>query len=424
MKTRNRLSILIFLLLPLLAISQSKWNVVSALPQEDVLDLIIKRDSMWAAVGPTVYVSYDGGFGWAFTGPIDENVEEVYTLHIDNETDTILYAGTLGKGIYISRTGGYLWEPMNEGLNGFATRIIDIIERHDTLYIGTDGAGVYFRPKDANQWQPYNEGLGSNIAYGASALLATEDVLYLSAGGNGYVYYRPNGADAWQFAPIEQNNFFLTALNFVETNGYVLASTVKGIFRSTDQGKNWQPFGAGLAAFNFGTAHYQLDKSGNELFLSISVPNFSTYLFRSTDGGANWQFIDEFYEGYGYAAGRTANHYFFATQRGLWYAEADVISDDNEVPINRPAANMTIESVYPNPFVDQLKMVIRLQEQTNITATIHDMLGTPIALLYQDDLSAGTYQFDWQIPQLPTGTYQLVCKTHQGMVTKLIIKTK
>lgn len=424
MKTRTTLTFLILAFLPLLAMSQTTWNKVDALPQEDVLDLIIKSDSMWAAVGPAVYVSYDGGFGWAFTGPIDEGVEEVYALHIDNETDTVLYAATLGKGIYISRSGGYLWESMNDGLSGFALRVIDIVERHDTLYISTDGAGVYFRPKAATQWQPYNDGLGSNIAYSTSAMLATEDALYLGAGGSGYVYYRPTGATEWGFAQIEPLNYSLYGQSFLETNGYVLMSTARGIYRSNDQGSTWERFGSGFNPTSFGLAHYKLDKSGGELFLSISVPSFGAYLFHSKDGGANWYFIDEFVEGVGYVAGRTAQHYFFGTQYGLWYAAADVISDDNEVPVDRPTTDISLDTVYPNPVDNQMNVKFTLQQRTNVTAAILDVLGRQVASLYNDELPAGEHTFTWQTPQIPAGTYQLVCKTQQGVVTKSIVKTK
>lgn len=424
MKTRNKLSILLLLFLPLLAVGQTKWNIVDALPQEDVLDLIIKSDSMWAAVGPTVYVSYDGGFGWAFTGPIDEGVEEVYALHIDNETDTVLYAATLGKGIYISRTGGYLWESMNDGLSGYALRVIDIVERRDTLYISTDGAGVYFRPENATQWQPYNDGLGSNIAYSTSAMLATEDALYLGAGGSGYVYFRPTGATEWSFAQIEPLNYSLYGQSFLETNGYVLMSTARGIYRSNDQGRSWERFGFGFNPIEFGLAHYKLDKSGGELFLSISVPSFGAYLFHSKDGGANWYFIDEFVEGVGYVAGRTAQHYFFGTQYGLWYAEADIISDDNEVPVDRAVSNLTIDNIFPNPFDNQLRVTFHLQQQAQVAIAVHDMLGRPVAQLHQGALPAGDHYFDWQLAQLPVGTYQLVCQTPQGIITKPIVKAK
>lgn len=424
MKTRTTLTFLILAFLPLLAMSQTTWNKVDAIPAEDVIDFVIKGDTIWAAAGATVYISYDEGNSWGYTGAIDEHVEEIYTLHVDNDTDTIVYAGALGPGIFVSKTGGLLWEPMNEGLTGWATRVIDIAERNDTLFIGTDGAGVYFRPKNAAQWQPYNDGLGNLIAYTCNALLTTKDRLYLGAGASGYLYHRAGNEVTWNSVQIDQQLFDLTALNFVETNGAVLAATTRGIYRSIDQGKTWRPFGSGFNPIEFGAARYQLNKTGNDLFLTISVPNFNAYLFHSSDGGANWYFIDDLLEAYGYGAGRTSSRIFLATQYGLWYRNADIISDDNEIPVNRPIADITVDAVYPNPVENQLNVKFTLQQRTNVTAAILDVLGRQVASLYNDELPAGEHTFTWQTPQIPAGTYQLVCKTPQGIVAKSIVKTK
>ncbi len=422
MKTRNTFSILMLLLFfPLFANSQTTWNVVDALPKTDINDLIIKGDTMWVASEAIVYVSYDGGFSWGFTGDIDENVDLIATLHVHNETDTIVYAGTVGQGIYISKTGGYLWEPMNEGLSGFALRIVDIVERNDTLFVGTDGAGVYFRPQNANQWQPYNDGLGNLIAYTSNTLLATNDRLYLGAGAHGYLYHRAANDAAWIGGQINPLFSDLTALSFVETNGYILATTTHGVYRSTDQGKTWQPFGFGFNPNEFTPADFRINKTGNDLFLSINVPVLGIYLFHSRDGGANWYFIDQLVEGYTYVAGRTSRHIFVATQYGLWYRDADILSDDDEVPV-RPITDVIMETIYPNPFDNQLNIKIALQQKTNVTAAILDVLGRQVTMLYNDELPAGEHTFSWQTPDIPSGTYQLVCKTTRGVVTKPIVK--
>lgn len=407
---------------PFITWAQADWDRVEVLPSSDITDLIIRGDTLWASSGNIVYVSYDGGFGWGFTGPIDETVGEIYTMHLAEKDENTVYAGTLGQGIFVSKNGGYHWQSFSTGLTGFATRIVDIVERHDTLYVGTDGDGVYFRPPNADQWLPFRDGLGSNIAYSINGLLATDQALYAGAGAHGYLYYRPNGVNAWQGAQINPQISTLTALNFVETDGNILASTPLGIYRSMDQGKSWQPFGAGFNPAEFGAPYYSLSKSGNDLFLAISVPNESTYLFHSNDEGENWYFVENFIGGFGYKVDRTAKHIFFATNYGLWYTEADIISDDGEVPVQHPAQSLVIHAIYPNPTTDQVQVRLSLVQKSNVTVSLTDALGRKIKTFLSDELPAGENNFTWQLLPLPTGVYHLVFQTVEEITSKQLVK--
>ncbi len=415
--------VLLMFYFPLIAWAQADWDRIEALPFSDITDLIIQGDTLWASSGNVVYVSYDGGFGWGFTGPIDETVGEIYTMHLDEKDENTVYAGTLGQGVFVSKNGGFHWESFSTGLSGFANRVIDIVERRDTLYVGTDGDGIYFRPKNADRWLPFREGLVSNIAYSIHGLLATDRVLYAGAGLHGYLYYRPNVANAWIGAQINSQNSTLTALNFVETDGNILASTYLGIYRSTNQGESWQPFGFGFNPAEFGAPYYSLSKSSidNGLFLAISVPDDNTYLFHSNDGGENWYFVENFLGGFGYKADRTADHIFFATNYGLWYTEADIISDDSEVPVEHPAHRLSIHTVYPNPVENQVQVRFSLAQKSNVTVILTDGFGRKIKMLLSDELPAGENNFTWQLSSLPAGVYQLVFQTMDEITTKQLV---
>ncbi|MFN7119473.1 MAG: T9SS type A sorting domain-containing protein [Saprospiraceae bacterium] len=413
------LQLALLLTIPLLSNGQSNWERVESLPATAMTDLIVKNDTLWTASENIVYVSYDGGTSWAYTGPVAPNVQEVYTLHAKSNT---VYAGTLGQGIFVSQNDGFHWQAYNEGLAGNALHIVDIAEKGDTLFIGTSGAGVYFRVKNGLRWQPYNENLGDRIAYSVNTLLATKDKLYLGTGAHGYLYHRAGGDANWTGVPIA-NPFIsgLTAQSFVEINGSILAATALGIYRSTNQGKSWQRFGFGFNPNDYGAGDYRLSKTGQTLYLSINVIDYGFHFFQSKDGGENWYYLESFVAGFGYAAGRSGKYIYLASEFGMLRTEADVVSDDNEV--NNPHQHdMLINTVFPNPAREQFNISLTLQKGSFVTARIFNALGAEVAVLHADQLAAGQHTLTWNNTNLPAGTYQLLVQTPQSLETRQLIK--
>lgn len=101
----------------------------------------------------TVMKSFDGGATWApITNGLDVD-QEFYKVIVDpNQPDTV-YLATQRDGVFISRDGGALWLPWNEGLttlrpgtNGNnVTNTMLLSPSGQRLYLGTDGEGVFSR---------------------------------------------------------------------------------------------------------------------------------------------------------------------------------------------------------------------------------------------------------------------------------------
>ena len=101
----------------------------------------------------TVMKSLDGGAHWF---PITAGLElkqELYDIIVDPVQPDVLYLATSGRGVFISRDAGRLWEAWNEGLtvvmagtNGNnVTKVLALSADAETLYFGTNGAGVWRR---------------------------------------------------------------------------------------------------------------------------------------------------------------------------------------------------------------------------------------------------------------------------------------
>ena len=68
----------------------------------------------------------------------------VQALAIDPANPSIVYAGTLGGGVFKSTNGGANWAEFNAGLTNTEVRALAIDPTNPSiLYAGTDGDGVF-----------------------------------------------------------------------------------------------------------------------------------------------------------------------------------------------------------------------------------------------------------------------------------------
>jgi photosystem II stability/assembly factor-like uncharacterized protein len=112
----------------------------------------------------TIYVSAGGvkkstnrGASWADT---DFFAIDIRSLAIDPADPLTLYAGTIG-GVFRTRDGGALWEPLFEGMSNpfpsppiISALVVDSATPTPTVYAGTVGRGVFRRSDPDEAWQP------------------------------------------------------------------------------------------------------------------------------------------------------------------------------------------------------------------------------------------------------------------------------
>ncbi len=72
----------------------------------------------------------------------------------------------------------------------------------------------------------------------------------------------------------------------------------------------------------------------------------------------------------------------------------------NEVP-----EKFSLEQNYPNPFNPSTKIKFSIAEQTHVELKIFDVTGREITNLINRRLMAGTYEYEWNASNLPSGVY-------------------
>ena len=60
---------------------------------------------------------------------------------------------------------------------------------------------------------------------------------------------------------------------------------------------------------------------------------------------------------------------------------------------------------YPNPFNPATKIRFSIPKSSNVKLVVYDMLGREAALLVNEQLSPGTYEYEFNASELTSGTY-------------------
>lgn len=228
------------------------------------------------------------------------------------QDNTLTYDETLYNGIQWRNIGPYR--------GGRAGTVAGVVGNQNLYYMGTAGGGVWKTEDAGNSWTCISDGyFGGSI--GAVAVADSDpNVIYVGEGeqtlrgnvssGKG-VWRSTDAGETWEFLGLEESEH-ISRIRIHPTNPdivYVAAignlwkpNTQRGVFRSTDGGKNWEKIlyvsdkaGAGDLVLDpnnpriMYAASWQMKRSGYRM--DSGGPD--SKLFVSKDGGDNWSDISD-----------------------------------------------------------------------------------------------------------------------------------
>ncbi|CAN5595159.1 hypothetical protein BH10BAC5_BH10BAC5_28030 [soil metagenome] len=159
--------------------------------------------------------------------------------------------------------------------------------------------------------------------------------------------------------------------------------------------------------------------------------DLNTGVWISLNGGSTWLERNQGFPGIpsvGIASLCYHNGFMFAGVIGLsiWrrgYAEllspVGVQRIDTEIP-----KNYYLFQNYPNPFNPITNIKFSLSQKSFVKLKILDLLGKEIAILVNEDLSAGVYKYDFNASLLPSGMYFYNLESENFSDTKKMIILK
>ena len=187
------------------------------------------------------------------------------------------------------------WEQLEVPLGG---QIRSIYSDEDLVYTASSG-GVLVKNSQENIWSLRNEGLES---CDTKSLAKLGDYMFVSTDEN--VFRSNNQGLNWEKCGSELEGIYVK--NLITINNVIFAATyLKGIYKSTDFGESWTAINNGFSS-NY---PYYFETDGANLFCGTYLDG----MFRSSDMGQNWEQLDNGLDAESIIAVFSANDKLFAS---------------------------------------------------------------------------------------------------------------
>lgn len=422
-----------------------------------------------------IYTSIDGGVNWNAANSLPGNLNNIIS------TETGLYISGVSKGIYRSVDNGLSWEQtpfINYNVSAFAeigdnlfanirgsyfslginmttdegTSWVYRNERGDAmcaagdmLYAAFNGEPRVIRTTDlgttwhttgntnADGWmsvisngntlfasryviqRSFDNGISWHIIPGISSsvmrcIAASGNLVFASDGPNSLIRSTNNG-DNWSNVLYPTTEVLTIAIN----GSTVIAGTkAVGTFISNDNGATWtQNYFAGQRV-NSVINH-------NGIFFATT----QTGVYISNNNGVNWNSISA-----GLPETNTGsmiihknNIYVSVSDIGIWKRPivevVGIQSTSNEIP-----TKYNLSQNYPNPFNPTTKIKFSLPESRFTSLKVYDAAGRFIQELAGMELSAGTYETDFDASHLASGIFFYTLTTNDFTKTNRMVLVK
>jgi len=153
-------------------------------------------------------------------------------------------------------------------------------------------------------------------------------------------------------------------------------------------------------------------------FLSVLTPPPAMGLDHRTivgDGPYNLQNGDSLVVGFGIVAGNNLADLQANTEiaQSIWNSVIVSVEEQSENPIS-----FILGQNYPNPFNPTTSIQYTISNRQFVNIKVYDALGKEIATLVNQEKPAGTYEFEWNAIDIPSGVYFYQLKTGSFVQTK------
>jgi photosystem II stability/assembly factor-like uncharacterized protein len=120
-----------------------------------------------------------------------------WTITIDSNTPSTVYATARTQGLFRSSDGGHTWQAINTGVPnlsmGRSAPVIIDPTNPLKLYVGSEGGGVYKSSDGGDHWIAVNSGL-DDLSVEGLAMDPTDPTVLYACGPSG-VYKTTTGAE-------------------------------------------------------------------------------------------------------------------------------------------------------------------------------------------------------------------------------------
>lgn len=259
-------------------------------------------------------------------------------IAIDHNNPNIWYVGAGSGGVWKTTNAGTTFEPIFDSYDSYSIGCITIDPSNsNTVWVGSGenvggrhcgfGDGIYVShdggKKFTNTGLKQSEHLSKIIVHPRNSQIvfaASQGPLW-SPGGERGLFKSADGGKTWKNVLSKGEYTGVTDVVIDPKNPRVMYAAThqrhrtvwallntgpeSGIYKSTDDGDNWQELKSGLPAGDKGKISLQVSpQKNNVVYATIELPNREGGFFRSEDFGNSWNKMSD------YVAGGTGPHYY------------------------------------------------------------------------------------------------------------------
>ena len=392
--SRLRIGVLVMALAAIAQPASAQWTRIAQVPAAPLYSVSAKGDTILASGDSTVFVSTDAGVTWRGSSKVTTGGLQVQRAVMRNGR---IYAGTRGKGVFVSADLGSSWSDFNQGLvGGFADSqlaIIDVLIRGDSIYVATEGSGAWVRNLKAGTWQVFGNVFEPAQAANMTFITAGGSRLLAGGGFNGTVYFRDPGQTDWPESLLFNDRLGpgIAAVSAIWTGSRWVVGSTGGVFVSAQGQSPWtfvDP-GAGFPLFIVPLAMH-----GRDL-----LAGFGSRIAVSHDDGSNWQLLESVpLLASGFAV--LDNTLYASRLDGLWRRD---LRDLAAVP--PPEARLSFAIAGAQLVRNVVRFRFDLPAPCHAAIDVFDLAGRHVSAVVAGFYEAGSNQATWNASALPSGVY-------------------
>ncbi len=371
---------------PLLYISSDNgatWDTDTSVPSQAVPKVAVVDSDVFAFGIRYVYRSSDGGQTWQSIG--NAAIDSAYPSAIAGAGGNVVLSCGDSGNVFLSSDQGENWQDITASVPGFTSLASSGSNLFGCGYLHDD-----YLSTDAGQtWSDVNDTL-----HFITTVALSGDTLYA-------------GRYQWPWPASSPPN------------------PPGGVFRSTDDGRNWTDITAGLPApptspFS-GPQVHTLAIHGNDLFAGLEPGLF--YCSTSNDRWINiGSGLPDMQIESMYISDSTI---FAGTENGgMWEHPLSTLTAVQTLPYSAVPASFRLLQNYPNPFNPTTTIDYQLPRNAHVTLKVYNVLGQLVTTLVDGDVSAGYHRAIFNGSRFASGVYfyRLTTPTYSRVMKMLMLK--
>ncbi len=436
------------------------WNLPTG---TEIDDMLLSGDTLYIATLRGIYASGDEGRTWL---PRRNNLAAPQITSIAT-TDSMLYAATLRSGLFKSSDHGETWSAVDTlsditvGCIAFGPNGVMFASPSSQIPDKRWDDGVYRSPDMGKTWTRSDRGMGGHLdkmifvdslriyaLYAAGGLYRSTDggytwesrdrdiigshwysdlcmdsngILYLAT--DEYIYRSTDGMESWKYIQGSMTETQITAVAVARDGTVYCAPMVKGVYKSSDKGQNWEQC-SGHEFDGKKITRLLVDPDG--WIYAATEPYFTEDggVWRSRNEGRSWEKL---------ATGMTTqriellhlgrDRYLYA---GTWgsgiFRSTGEVTSVRPPPRRAPAPEIRHE-IYPTVIGSRSAANIRITLGTigPLRIDLFDRLGRRLKRVYEGEARPGEQVIPLAMDGMSSGTYSYLIEFDGRYYTKSFV---